>query len=297
MTETSLTPEELRARIAALGAEPAACLVCETPTPRRLFERDGKWFWRCRACELIFVHDIYPEYVADVSYLAGTGAASDARGAKPKQRRDYARLLDEFEVYRKRNRLLEVGCAAGLFLNAAAARGWQPSGVEVLADIARLAREHRGLDVRTGELAEAGFAEGEFDVVYMNEVIEHIIDPVALLREVHRVLRPGGLALLRTGNARSWAARWRGRHWHYYRFGGLMHIRVFSPRAAEALARAAGFASVRAQTRGFAFRESAEARGRWFKPFMQVAQACNSPLAGPCGAGHRLTMRFERGQH
>lgn len=279
----------------ALGKTPSRCLLCKAPQPRQLFFRDGKWFWICTACDFIFVHDIYPEFGTDTSYLDHTGKLADRVGIKHKQDKDYTRLLAEFESYRVRNRLLEVGCAAGLFLARAGQDGWQCSGVEVLPEVARLARQNRSLDVHTGELVDAGFPDEEFDVVYMNEVIEHIVDPVALMREVHRVLRPGGVALLRTGNARSWSARLRGGRWHYYRFGGPFHIRFYSPRAARSLAGAAGFASVETCTRGFAFLESAEARGRWFRPFMQVAQALISPLAGPFGAGHRLSMRFQRG--
>jgi SAM-dependent methyltransferase len=276
------------------GKTPPRCLLCENPETRRLFLRDGKWFWICPACDFIFVHDIYPEFGADTSYLDHTGKLADRVGIKQKQEKDYTRLLADFESYRVRNRLLEVGCAAGIFLARAAEDGWQCSGVDVLPEVARLARENRALDVRTGELIDARFPDHEFDVVYMNEVIEHIVAPADLMREVHRVLRPGGIALLRTGNARSWSARVRGSRWHYYRFHGPFHIRFYSPKAARSLARAAGFASVETRTHGFAFLESAEARGRWFRPFMQVAQALISPLAGPAGAGHRLTMRFRR---
>jgi SAM-dependent methyltransferase len=276
------------------GKTPPRCLLCESPEPHKLLFRDGKWFWICPACDFIFVHDIYPEFGSDTSYLNHTGKLADRVGIKHKQEKDYKRLLAEFERHRSSNRLLEVGCAAGIFLARAAEDGWQCSGVDVLPEVVRLARENRGLDVRTGELADAGFSDGEFDVVYMNEVIEHIVDPVALMREVHRVLRPGGIALLRTGNARSWSARLRGRRWHYYRFQGPFHIRFYSPKAARSLARATGFASVQTRTRGFAFLESAEARGHWFRPFMQIAQSLISPVAGLVGAGHRLTMKFQR---
>jgi SAM-dependent methyltransferase len=279
--------------IAQLGEVPDRCLLCSASRPQKLFFRLGKWFWMCTRCELIFVHDIYPEFLRDAESLNDPARLRPYSRSQPSGRRHPAKLLKEFECYRRRNRLLDVGCADGVFLSAASAAGWRCSGVDILPAIAQMAREERGLDVRTGELFDAGFADGEFDVVHMNEVLEHVVDPVELMREVHRVLRPGGLALLRTGNARSWSARLRGGKWFYYqRFGGHGHIRFYNPKAARVLAQAAGFASVSVHTRGFAFLESSEMRGRLFKPFAKFAQNLISPLAGPCGAGHRLTLRF-----
>lgn len=255
------------------------------------FVRDAKTFCRCDHCDLVFVSDPEPEYWSAPAYLAHSCHVYDRAGPKPAQLRDYDRLLDEMESYRRTGRLLEVGCGAGLFLREASRRGWMCSGVDLLPEAVEAGTRH-GLDVRCGELSEAGFPEQFFDVVYMNEVIEHVLRPVDLMREVHRVLRPGGLALLRTGNARSWAARLRGAAWPYYRFGPLLHVRFYSPRAAAALGRAAGFARVHCRTRGFALRESAEIRGRWYKPAVKLAQALVSPLAGPFQAGHRLTIRM-----
>lgn len=277
------------------GSVPERCLVCGAPRPRALFVRSGKRFWACRVCELVFVHDIYPEFTQDVEHLPDTYEFGKPRAAKPREQREYARILARFERVRRLGSLLEVGCGQGVFLESASRAGWRALGVEVLPELARAARE-RGLDVRTGELAQAALPDASVDAAYMNEVIEHVVDPVALLRELRRVLRPGGLALLRTGNARSWSARVRGGGWSYYRFGGHLHIRFYSPRAAEALARAAGFEAVRCETRGFALREAGELRGRWYKPAVQIAQALVSPAAGPLGAGHRLSMWFERAE-
>lgn len=278
-------------RTKAQPTVPAQCIVCAAVAPRRLFHRDGKDFWGCSECALVFVYDIHPEYDATPDYLIESCRGYDRAGAKPKQRRDYAALLAEFETFRQENRIVEVGCGAGLFLGEAAHRGWSCLGIDVLPD-ASAATKRAGVDVHVGELAGAALRDDTVDAIYMNEVIEHVVDPVALLREARRVLRPGGVALLRTGNARSWSARLRGRRWDYYRFGPLMHIRFYSPRAAESLARIAGFSSVRSSTRGFAFLESAEMRGRWYKLALKACQALVSPLAGPFGAGHRLTMRF-----
>jgi SAM-dependent methyltransferase len=289
---------ELERRAAELGPEPAACPVCTSPSPDKLFFRDEKWFWSCGNCELQWVHDIYPEFVTAVDYLDEPTRYDPNRGPKPSQLTDYARLLKSFEPYhssdRDRGRLLEVGCSVGLFLATARDAGWDTAGVEILPEPAEAARADRGLDVHTGDLIEARFPDAAFDIVYSNEVIEHVVDPLELMREVARVLRPGGLAVIRTGNARSWSARLRGKGWQYYHFGGHDHIRYWSPRAGRALAEATGFELLAAQTRGFAFRESREMRGRWYKPLVTIAQALVSPIAGPVGAGHRLTLRMRR---
>jgi 2-polyprenyl-3-methyl-5-hydroxy-6-metoxy-1,4-benzoquinol methylase len=284
-----LAPEDMERAVAELGREPRACIVCAGTEFERLFQRAGKWFWRCRACTLVFVHDIYPEFAHDTGHLATTYDFGALAVADAKKTRKLAVFLRTLEPHRKLNRLLEVGCGQGLFLAHAARAGWKAQGVDVLAPVVALARA-RGLEVFAGELAAAAFPAASFDVVTMSEVIEHIVAPVPLLREVERVLRPGGVAVLGTGNAGSWAARLRGGAWSYYRFGGHLHIRFYSPTSARALARAAGFAAVECRTSGFAFREAEELRGRWYKPLCKLAQAPLSPLASACGAGHRLVM-------
>jgi SAM-dependent methyltransferase len=276
------------------GSVPDSCLVCAAPQPQKLFFRNGKWFWSCKRCDFVFVHDIYPEFLQDVDHLKDAEFYAFYAEAKPRQRRENARLFERVEADRVRNRLLEIGCSGGGFLRCAKEAGWDCTGVEILPEMARLAREKHGLDVRVGDLFAAGFADGEFDVVYMNEVIEHIVEPIPLMIEVRRVLRAGGVVVVRTGNARSWSARLRGREWFYWSYDtwGHGHIRFYGPKAAAALAKAAGFASVVCDTHGFAFLEAPEMRTAWLKPLTKLAQGLVSPVARLCGAGHRLTMWF-----
>jgi len=283
----------LRAAVEALGPEPAACLVCGGSELRAAFVKQGKTFWSCGGCELVFVHDIYPEFVQDLDALDYLETAELRPEPKPRERADFARLLDGFEGVRRSGRLLEIGCGNGLFLGVAQQRGWDCTGLEILPQMANYTRERYGIDVRTQTLREAGFANGAFDVVYANEVIEHVVDPIDLMRRVRAALRPGGLAVLRTGNAGSWSARLQRRRWWYYHFGGHGHIRFFTPRTARALADAAGYAGVTCSTRGFAFVEGIDLRGHWYRPIVRLGQSLISPFAGPCGAGHRLTMRFQ----
>jgi SAM-dependent methyltransferase len=105
-------------------------------------------------------------------------------------------LLDRIRAFRGTGRFLELGCAGGAFLAAARAAGYETTGVEFSADAAHFAVERFGLDVRTGTLEEAALPSGSFDVVYAGDVIEHLPDPLRTVREIHRVMAPGGILVL-----------------------------------------------------------------------------------------------------
>lgn len=167
------------------------------------------------------------------------------------------------------------------------------SGVEVLPAVARHAREERGLDVYAGHVMDASLERTSFDAVYLNEVLEHIVDPVSAMTEVCRLLAPDGVAIARTGNVDGWSSRLRGGRWWYIGSRGPGgHVRLYGPRAARALGMRCGFREVECATKGFSFLEAREVRGRWFYPVAKLAQAAISPLAGPLGSGQRLTIRF-----
>ena len=136
-----------------------------------------------------------------------------------------------------RGRLLDVGCHIGVFLELAAARGWLAEGVEPSRWASELARA-RGLRVTRGTLRGAALPSAAFDVVTIWDVIEHFPDPVAELREVHRLLRPGGLVGITTMNVDSPVARLLGRRWPWLM---QMHLYYFSVRTLSAMLERCGF--------------------------------------------------------
>lgn len=138
----------------------------------------------------------------------------------------------------RKGRLLEVGCGAGDTMKIAVNMGWDAVGLDV--DLKAVANARgKGLTVHLGQLADQRFADESFDLVLMSHVIEHVHDPLALLRECRRVLRKDGLLVVFTPNTESWGYRRLGANWM-----GLdppRHLIVFNPQTLECLARRAGF--------------------------------------------------------
>ena len=133
--------------------------------------------------------------------------------------------------------VLDIGCGFGESLGYHRNRGCDAHGVEADANILRVA-ERYGLNVRHGLFDARHYAPQSFDVVTLNQVIEHVIDPGQVLAGIRQVLKPGGLLVLSTPNADGWGARLFGDRWIHWH--APYHLQFFSRKSMVRAAEATG---------------------------------------------------------
>lgn len=124
--------------------------------------------------------------------LWGAAAADWSQLAEPGQTPFYEAVFDATGVGAG-TRLLDAGCGAGLALQLAHARGATVTGLDASAGLLAVARQRvPSADLRQGELAELPYEDGSFDVVTAFNSVQYAADPVDALRELRRVVGPGG---------------------------------------------------------------------------------------------------------
>jgi len=136
--------------------------------------------------------------------------APDRATAQRRSRRHRDPWDDLPEIGAKR--LLDFGCGSGAYLLRQKARGWNVIGVEPSPDAVRAARRH-GLNVIEGTIPGVELPDASFDIITVMAVIGCVSEPLATLRELRRLLAPGGRVILSVHNAGSRAAEFFGPHW------------------------------------------------------------------------------------
>lgn len=136
------------------------------------------------------------------------------------------RVLIEKYSGLKQGRILDVGCATGLFLHEMQLSGWMAVGVEPIQSAAEFAQQRFGLEVFQGMLNDAPFAPQSFDAITFWDVLEHTFSPRAELAHAARLLKPGGLIAINVPNWDSFdrgpfGANWQG-------FDPPRHLYVFA---------------------------------------------------------------------
>ncbi|MBI4589249.1 MAG: class I SAM-dependent methyltransferase [Candidatus Rokubacteria bacterium] len=175
----------------------AACNLCGGTRWRTLEEVGTTRVVRC-ACGLVFVTPQPERPSIEQAYDAGYYRPWEEQARR--RALIWGRRIERVEALRSPpGRLLDIGCGRGAFLHVARERGWEVSGTEISPYAAKAAGAAR-FPVVEGEVWEAGFPAGAFDVVTCWHVIEHAADPRRILQEIHRVLKPGGWLVLATPN-------------------------------------------------------------------------------------------------
>jgi SAM-dependent methyltransferase len=141
--------------------------------------------------------------------------------------------------FTSRSRLLDVGCGSGAFLHAIGTlTGCEVCGVDLSRAAVVAAKQAHGVEVFAGTLPEAPFADESFDVVTAWWYLEHVPNPVEVLRKVHQLLKPDGRCIMGVPNVDSFNARvFRDRWFH---LDCPRHLYLYSPATISRLLEQAG---------------------------------------------------------
>jgi 2-polyprenyl-3-methyl-5-hydroxy-6-metoxy-1,4-benzoquinol methylase len=202
---------------------------------------------KCRRCGLVYANprfaqgDLIEEYEQVVDPLY-----EQERQGRVLTFERHLKPLERMMGDHRGKRILDVGAYTGIFVEIAQQHGWHAYGTELSQWAAQLSRE-RGLNVKTGTLEQAAFPDDFFDVATSWDVVEHLNDPKMHLREIHRVLKPGGVLAVHTIDIDAPFARIMGPRWPWLM---EMHIVYFSRRTLAAMLTEVGFQVIRAEAQG-----------------------------------------------
>jgi 2-polyprenyl-3-methyl-5-hydroxy-6-metoxy-1,4-benzoquinol methylase len=191
---------------------------------------------RCKNCHLIYMNPM--EKVSKTNeyyYKAKNTHAPTIRECYLRTAKSQVRLIQK---YASGTNLLDIGCAQGFFLFSASKAGYTTRGIEISQDAAAYAIKEFGLDVEAKPFEELRFPESSFDVVTLWQVLEHVPYPLTVLKEVYRILKPGGLVVASTPNIESIPAKiLRKKWWDIKR----LHINQFTTKTLADILHNAGF--------------------------------------------------------
>jgi 2-polyprenyl-3-methyl-5-hydroxy-6-metoxy-1,4-benzoquinol methylase len=210
------------------------CALCGAEDGPVVLEAGGARLRRCARCGLVRT-EAGGEAPYDEAYYSAHELADRLAASGPRERlieRAYEVFMDPRSSWIRRlpllpirNRLgglppgslapgdlLDVGSGDGAFMFRAQRRGWRVVGVEVNEAAVASARR-AGLQVVLGDLASAEFTPSSFDVVRAWHVLEHVPDPVGLLKEMARLVRPEGVVIVGVPDFGSAARRMLGARW------------------------------------------------------------------------------------
>lgn len=194
------------------------CPLCQRKNFQVLFKKEKRQIVKCLNDGLVFVNpqpskkEIATLYGPD--YFQSFDPYLKNRQA---HLRYFRKKLAQIEKrIKKKGRILDIGCALGFFLQEAEKREWQPMGVDVSDFVLEYCRK-QGLEVKKGIIKEAKLPASLFEAVVSLQTIEHEANPLEHVKEIHRILKPGGLVVITTPNHDSWTRKLMGSKWFGYR--------------------------------------------------------------------------------
>lgn len=217
-----------------METEKIACNLCSVDDYHILHSLGAEGnIVKCRKCGLVYrnprptqkeIDNWYEQdfHLTEYKTLYGVEYTQDRKNIS-KIARQRMKVINSLA---KPGRILDVGCAAGFFLEVARSQGWEPYGVEISPYIAKFAQEQMKLNVLVGELHQAKYEKDVFTTTTIWYVLEHTQNPLGILKEMTRVTKRGGIVAVSCPNLGGTYYRFCTKEWlkeqpslhHFYDF-------------------------------------------------------------------------------
>ena len=231
------------------------CLVCQSDKLNPLGGYEKHHLTKCGSCNFVFckpiptqkeLNEVYEgygrnDYLSDLTIQA------------------YERVLDSLEPFRKTNKLIDVGCGIGYFIEVAKRRGWEVYGTEFTEEAAKICEE-KGAKMELGVLDPSNYEPESFDVVCSFEVIEHINNPREELGNFYKLLRKGGVVYCTTPNINAVERFMLKSDWNI--LGYPEHLSYYSPSTLKRVFKETGFKTKKVLATGVSLTRIKKSQGK-----------------------------------
>ena len=240
--------------------EHVTCNLCGSDEYSVRYIKDGYNIVQCNKCDLVYINPRLTQeainQLYDENYFLGEGFDKSIQYQKEFDELsnkidlsdwDASSIKELLDTDEQKPKLLDIGCGMGLFLWKAMEAGFDVEGIELSPFAADFVRS-KGINVRDKSIYEEKLPGNHYDAISMKEVIEHLPDPKAALKNICDSLKPGGVLFMTTGNYACPERKLRGKDWFYFMPEG--HIYVFSNKTMTKYLKQIGFSKVMVTNQG-----------------------------------------------
>lgn len=215
-----------------------SCPVCENNSFVTIFNKEGGEYVKCNVCSMVYLNPVFTSEALTHYYQTNHSLQSEiVENDDAFYINIYNQGLDSIEKNSSNEKILDIGCSSGVFLDVAKKRGWETHGVELNQKEFEYAK-NKGHVVHNEILDNINF-KTQFNAITMWDVFEHIVEGEFYLKLMMKMLKDDGIIFLQIPSADSLAAKMLQERCNM--FDGLEHVNLYGVNTIKMLAEKCGF--------------------------------------------------------